>query len=89
MTRQGARPEKAIIAANLDKAITAAGQTNRQIGEAIGATEHQVWRWRRGVVKPSAKYLAALVHLLFADNLAAIYVDHDSNGDDEPLAVAS
>lgn len=76
MTRQATRPEKAIIASNIDAAIIAVGKTNREIGESIGATEHQVWRWRRGVVKPSTKYLAALVHLLFADDFAAIYTDH-------------
>jgi transcriptional regulator with XRE-family HTH domain len=49
--------------------------TNRQVGEAVGTTEHQVWRWRKGRVRPSDTTLAALAEVLGRD-LAWFYVDH-------------
>lgn len=52
------------MAANLDRAITRSGRTNRSVAEEIGATEHQVWRWRRGKVSPLAHNLIALAAAL-------------------------
>lgn len=66
-------PTAALIAANLDRAIKAAGRTNRDIGESIGATEHQVWRWRKGRNVPSDEYAVALAVLLFDGDLSALY----------------
>ena len=70
---------KATIGANIDLKITQLGKTNREIGEAMGATEHQVWRWRRGKVKPSDRYMAALAEILFDGDIAAMYVDHGAD----------
>lgn len=53
-----------MVAANLDVAIHASGRTNRNVGEAIGSTEHQVWRWRKGKVSPSTENLIALAETL-------------------------
>lgn len=63
------------IAANLDRAISAKGWTNRFVGEAIGKTEHQVWRWRRAKHDPSLDTLAALANLLFEGDIARFYDD--------------
>ncbi len=68
---------RALIAANLDQAIAAKELTNRQVADAIGSTEHQVWRWRRGHVKPLDETLAALGSVLERD-LAWFYVDHQA-----------
>lgn len=72
---QAPSPIKALIAANLDRAITARGMTNRQVGEAIGKTEHQVWRWRRGKFMPEERTLMALAELLADGRVAAFYED--------------
>lgn len=58
---------RATIAANLDAAIAAKGLTNREVGDAVGTTEHQVWRWRRGRVRPADTTLAALASALDRD----------------------
>jgi transcriptional regulator with XRE-family HTH domain len=39
---------RATIAANIDAAIVESGMTNREVGEAMGASETQVWKWRKG-----------------------------------------
>lgn len=66
-------PVKALIAANLDRAIRVADKTNREIGEAVGATEHAVWRWRNGRTEPSGRYVAALADVLFDGDVSALY----------------
>jgi hypothetical protein len=66
-------PTAALVASNLDRAIKVAGRTNRDVGEAIGATEHQVWRWRNGRNVPSDDYAVALASELFAGDLSALY----------------
>lgn len=67
---------RATVAANLDFAITSKGMTNRAVAEAIGSTEHQVWRWRRGRVKPSDITLAGLADALDRD-LAWFYIERE------------
>lgn len=66
-------PTAALTAANLDRAIRDAGLTNRQVAERIGATEHQVWRWRRGRTVPSQTRALALANELFDGDLSALY----------------
>jgi transcriptional regulator with XRE-family HTH domain len=68
------------VAANIDRGIRARAMTNRAVGEAIGSTEHQVWRWRAGRHMPDPQNLAALANVLFDGNIAELYAD------DEPAA---
>ena len=68
-------PITVLIGRNLDRAIRDAGLTNRAVGEMIGATEHQVWRWRKGHKQPSDHYLMALAAKLFDGDLQALYAD--------------
>jgi transcriptional regulator with XRE-family HTH domain len=77
MTSQAAEHVKATIARNIDLAITSKpGLTNRAVGAAIGATEHMVWRWRRGRVEPTTHYLVALAAVLDKE-VAWFYSDHE------------
>lgn len=64
----------ATIAINLDSLIRASGMTNREVGERIGTTEHQVWRWRKGKVRPNDENLAALASVLTDGDLAALLI---------------
>lgn len=73
MPSPASSPLKPVIAANIDRAIREAGKTNRQVGDAIGATEHQVWRWRQGINEPIGKYKVALAGELFGGDIAALY----------------
>lgn len=66
---------RALVAANLDRAIRERGWTNRQLGERIGSTEHQVWRWRHAKHMPSIESLVALAEVLFEGDLSALFVD--------------
>lgn len=61
------------VAFNIDRAITAKGLTNRAVAEAIGKTEHQVWRWRRGKVMPEEETLLALAAVLVNGRFAEFY----------------
>jgi len=63
------------IAINLDRGIREKGWTNRQVGDAIGKTEHQVWRWRHAKNTPSLETLMALAELLFDGNVAEFHAD--------------
>lgn len=63
---------RSVIASNVDRAISEKGMTNRSVGEAIGTTEHQVWRWRRGRVQPSNENLAALAAVLADGDIYAL-----------------
>lgn len=76
MTSQGDRQIKALVAANIDRGIVAKGLTNRAVGDKIGKTEHQVWRWRKGHHSPSLEALASLADVLFAGDLTEFYVNH-------------
>lgn len=87
MTSPGTRPLRDIVAANLDRAITASGRTNRSVAEQVGTTEHQVWRWRKGKVGPSDVNLVALAEALGLDVSWFFVERHDSNG--EPEAVVA
>lgn len=73
MPSPASSPLKPTIAANIDRAIKAQGKTNRQVGDAIGATEHQVWRWRQGINEPTGPYKVALADQLFDGDIAALY----------------
>lgn len=81
MPSQATSQVKATIASNLDRAISEKDLTNRAVGEAIGATEHQVWRWRRGIHTPSLDSLTALARELFEGDITRFY--------DEPERIAS
>lgn len=73
MTSPAISPGAALVGANLDREIAARGLTNRAVGDMIGATEHQVWRWRRARVEPSTRYAMALAAVLFDGDVAALY----------------
>jgi transcriptional regulator with XRE-family HTH domain len=68
---------RATVAVNLDAAIDTKGLTNRALGEKIGSTEHQVWRWRHGKHMPSIETLAALADELFDGDVSRFYVAPD------------
>jgi transcriptional regulator with XRE-family HTH domain len=72
---QTASQARATIAANIDRGITARGWTNRATGEKIGATEHDVWRWRSGRHTPALSTQAALADVLFDGDLSQLYVE--------------
>lgn len=80
MPSQAGSHVKRIVAANIDRGIRGRAMTNRAVGEAIGRTEHQVWRWRSGRNMPSTDNLAALANVLFDGDLSQLY------SDDEPVA---
>lgn len=61
----------------MDRAIRVSGRTNRDVGDAIGATEHQVWRWRHGRSVPRDDYALALAAELFDGDLSALYARHE------------
>lgn len=75
MTSQVTSQVRGRIADNIDSAITAKGLTNRAVGEMIGRTEHQVWRWRRGKHTPSLEVLAELASVLYDGDISAFYRD--------------
>jgi transcriptional regulator with XRE-family HTH domain len=81
MPSQPSSPLRAAVAANIDRAIVAAGLTNRAVGESIGATEHQVWRWRRGRTRPSQRYAVALADVLFDGNVGALYAGRNAEAE--------
>lgn len=66
----------AIIARNIDSLIRAGEMTNREVGDRIGTTEHQVWRWRKGRVRPNDENLAALAGVLADGDLTALLIDN-------------
>jgi transcriptional regulator with XRE-family HTH domain len=66
---------KARVAMNIDVAIRARKLTNRAVAEAIGSTEHQVWRWRRGRVTPGPANIAALATLLADGDASVLYAE--------------
>lgn len=75
MPSQATSHLKPIIAANLDRGIASKQMTNRAVGDAVGATEHQVWRWRKGRHTPSLETLVSLANLLFDGDLNEFYAD--------------
>lgn len=85
MPSPASSPTRDLIAANVDRAIRAAGKTNREVGELIGVTEHQIWRWRKGKAEPSGRYVAALASILFDDDISALYA---APADDSKAAAA-
>jgi len=64
-----------IIAGNIDGLIRAHDMTNRKVAELIGTTEHQVWRWRKGRVRPNDDNLAALAHVLADGDITALLIE--------------
>ena len=80
MTSQGGSHLRAIVAANLDRAIAERGMTNRALGEKIGKTEHQVWRWRDGRHMPSLGTLTALADELFDGDVSRFYIEPEPDG---------
>lgn len=78
MPSPASSPLKPVIAANIDRAIKEAGRTNREVGDAIGATEHQVWRWRQGINEPTGTYKVALAAELFGGDIAALYAEKEA-----------
>lgn len=75
MTSQGGSHLKRTVAANIDRGIRRHKLTNRALGEMIGKTEHQVWRWRTGRHMPEPDSLAALANALFDGRIGELYVD--------------
>lgn len=75
MPSQEASQAQATVAANIDRGITAKGWTNRKVGDAIGRTEHQVWRWRRGRNYPSLDVLVALAGVLFDGDMSEFHAE--------------
>lgn len=75
MSSQTPEHLKATIAANIDAAIAADGRTNRAVGEAMGAAETQVWKWRRGKTGISQGNLLKLAEVLEQD-AGWFYTDH-------------
>lgn len=67
MASQAAEHLRATIAANIDAAVVESGKTNRAIGEAMGASETQVWKWRKGKHGISQDNLVRLAHVLGRD----------------------
>lgn len=67
MASQATEQLTATIAANIDAAVKASGKTNRQVGEAMGASETQVWKWRKGKHGISQDNLVRLAHVLGRD----------------------
>lgn len=65
----------AIIAGNLETLIASSGMTNREVGDRIGTTEHQVWRWRKGKVRPNDENLAALAAVLADGDITALLIE--------------
>lgn len=66
------------MARNLDDEIARRKLTNRVVAERIGATEHQVWRWRKGRHMPNLEALSALASLLFEGDISRLYVDREA-----------
>jgi transcriptional regulator with XRE-family HTH domain len=61
------------VAANVDRGMVRMDLNNRQLADRIGATEHQVWRWRRGKHLPSVETLVHLADVLFDGDMAELY----------------
>lgn len=49
--------------------------TQRQVGEAVGATPADVSRWESGKVEPGGKYRQQLADVLFDGDLSAMYAE--------------
>ena len=75
---QGGSHLKHTVAANIDRGIRERGITNRAVGEAMGSTEHQVWRWRTGRHMPDLDNLAALANVLFGGDITELYADDEA-----------
>lgn len=75
MSSQATEQLTATIARNIDAAVRASGKTNREVGVAMGASETQVWKWRKGKHGITHSNLIALGAVLGHD-LAWFYTDH-------------
>ena len=76
---QAASQLKLTVAANLDRAMIEKRLTNRAVAESIGATEHQVWRWRKAKHMPELARLVALARELFDGDIARFYDESEQN----------
>lgn len=72
---QEASQARATIAANINRGIEQKGCSNREVGDLIGKTEHQVWRWRRGKNMPSLEVQVELARVLFDGDMGELYAD--------------
>lgn len=82
VSSQATSQVRGLIASNLDRAITDAGMTNREVAESIQTgvirpTGEQVWKWRRGRHMPSTDALVALADLLFDGDVSALYAQEE------------
>ena len=77
MPSQGPSQIKTTIAGNLARGIEAKGYTNREVGDLIGKTDVQVWKWRAGKHTPELETLVALADVLFGGDITQFYVDLD------------
>jgi transcriptional regulator with XRE-family HTH domain len=73
MQQQESRQMKLTLGANLRAAREAVHMTQRQVGEAVGATGSDVSRWETGRIEPGAMYRVALANLLFDGDVSALY----------------
>lgn len=77
MTSQPPRQIKTIVGHNLRAARDTLAMTQREVGEAIGATPNDVARWEAGRVEPGSKYRQELARVLFDGDLSAMYREPD------------
>jgi transcriptional regulator with XRE-family HTH domain len=77
VTSQATTQVRSLIAYNIDRGIRAKGLTNRGVGDAIGRTEHQVWRWRHGKHMPSVAVRTDLAAVLFEGDMTELYADNE------------
>lgn len=76
-----------IVAANIDRGIKRHPKmTNRAVGDQIGSTEHQVWRWRTGKHMPSKDNLIALANVLFDGDITQLYAPTTNGRTKDPVA---
>lgn len=71
--QQVAHQTKQTVGANLRAARDARGLTQRQVGDAVGATGPDVSRWEVGRVEPGPLYRMRLADLFFDGDISALY----------------
>lgn len=72
MSSHGDQHAAPVWAQNIRRERLARGLTQRKLAELLDTDPMSVSRWERGL-RPSAKYEAALVDLLFGGDLGALY----------------
>lgn len=76
MQRQAPRHIKQILGENIKAARTAAGLTQLDLGRAVADSDGTlVWRWEKGIVRPSDANMQALADIL-GKPVGWFYTDH-------------